>query len=282
MSTLLTSTVSELRAAVAKLRAEGKRIGLVPTMGALHAGHLSLIEVAKRHADAVVVSIFVNPAQFGPNEDFSKYPRTLEEDIQKVNKAGTALCYAPPVEDIYPPGFATEVRVTGLSDQLCGQFRPRFFPGVATVVTKLLLRVMPDITVFGEKDYQQFMIVRRLAADLDIPVTVIPGPTVREADGLAMSSRNAYLSAQERKTAAALYATLQRAAEYLKREPSHVKHGLIQAEESLKNAGFTAVDYVALHDALTLEPLETYRPPARLLAAAWLGKTRLIDNIEVL
>lgn len=282
MQTALTSTVSDLRARVAAWRAEGKRIGLVPTMGALHAGHLSLVEAARAHADVVTVSIFVNPRQFGPNEDLARYPRTLARDMELLSQANVELCYAPPVEDVYPADFATEVHVPGISALYCGQFRPGHFAGVATVLTKLFLRIAPEVAVFGEKDYQQLAVIRTFVRDLEIPVELIGVPTLREADGLAMSSRNAYLSAPERARAALLYATLQAAAAHLRAHTGQAQAALDRATQDLLAGGFGKVDYIALCDARTLAPL-TAPPtaPARLLAAAWLGTTRLIDNISV-
>ncbi len=267
MTTPLTSITSDLHARLDQWRAEGKRIALVPTMGALHAGHLSLVKLARAHADVVVAYIFVNPKQFGANEDFGTYPRTLENDLKLLNEVGADLCYAPKVEDVYPAGFAAEVKVQGVGDTLEGQFRPGFFTGVATVLAKMFLRIGPDVAVFGEKDYQQLLVVKKMVADLEFPIRILGGPTLREADGLAMSSRNAYLSAEERKIAPALYAAL--------------KRGEVEKiPQELLDSGFTKVDYVALRDAETLGP-PTEGRPARLLAAAWIGKTRLIDNIAV-
>ncbi len=262
-----------------KLVKAGKRIALVPTMGALHAGHMELVAAAKQHADAVVVSIFVNPKQFGPSEDLSKYPRMLEDDTQKLDKENVAVVYAPSVEDIYPEGFLTGVTVGAMGNILCGVFRPGHFDGVATVVTKLLTRALPHVVVFGEKDYQQLCIVNRLISDLDIPVELVAVPTVREPDGLAMSSRNVYLAPQERKTAPTLHHTLvQTAARIAAGSP--VAAALTDGISALKAAGFK-VDYLELRKSGTLEALEKFQPPARLLAAAWLGKTRLIDNIAL-
>lgn len=271
-------TVEALRANVASWRAEGERIALVPTMGALHAGHLSLIGMAKRHAGRVVVSIFVNPAQFGPNEDFAAYPRNEADDIAKLAEAGAALAFVPSVAEMYPPGFSTRVTVSDLTDDLCGAARPQHFTGVATVVTKLLLQCAPDLAIFGEKDYQQLLVIKRLVQDLNIPVEILGGPIVREADGLALSSRNAYLSTAQRQVAPVLYQTLSEVAADLASGA-----GADKAAEAgrfrLQAAGFR-VDYVAVRDPETLKPIiGPLRGPARVLGAAHLGRLRLIDNV---
>ncbi len=273
------TTVAALRARIAKVRAAGARIGLVPTMGALHEGHLSLVRETRARCGATVVSIFVNPAQFAPHEDFARYPRTFESDCAKL--AGLAdLVFAPSVGEMYPEGFATRIEIGGPALGLESDFRPRFFSGVATVVAKLLIAAMPDEATFGEKDYQQLLVIRRLVADLGLPIEIAAGETVREADGLALSSRNAYLSPQERKTAARLNIVLR---EVVKR----VQHGAsIASAESfgcnaLLSHGFGSVDYVAVRDAETLAPIEALEHPARVLAAARVGTTRLIDNTAV-
>lgn len=255
-----------------------KRIALVPTMGALHAGHIQLVETAKQHADAVVATVFVNPTQFGPSEDFNKYPRMLDDDAKKLDKAGAHILYAPPVEDIYPEGFSTTVSTGDMGKILCGKFRPGHFDGVATVVAKLLIRALPHVAVFGEKDYQQLCVINRMVHDLDIPVQLIGVPTVREADGQAMSSRNAYLSKEERAVAPKLHQTLvQTAARVIGGDAAGaLKDGIA----ALNAAGFK-VDYLELRQSRTLAPLDKFSPPARLLVAAWLGKTRLIDNIPL-
>lgn len=274
-------TVRELRARVAEWRAAGLKVGLVPTMGALHAGHLSLVTTARREADRVVASVFVNPTQFGPNEDFSAYPRQEQRDALMLAEAGAHLLYAPSVGEMYPEGFATTVSVAGLSEGLCGDVRPGHFQGVATVVSKLLLQALPDVAVFGEKDYQQLQVIRRVVRDLDIPVAVRGAATVREADGLAMSSRNAYLTAAERAVAPALYRTLSGLADRLAGGGEAAAPLLDRARRELLAAGFAAVDYVELRDAATLAPLDRADRPARLLAAVRLGKARLIDNVAV-
>jgi pantoate--beta-alanine ligase len=259
---------------------EGKRLALVPTMGALHAGHLSLVEHAKTLADTVAMTIFVNPKQFGPNEDFAKYPRALENDINLAEKAGVEIIYAPDVDDLYPEGYSTSVSAGPLSTQLCGKFRPGHFDGVATVVSKLLLRAMPHVAVFGEKDYQQLCIIRRVVDDLDIAVDIVGAPTVRESDGLAMSSRNTYLTASERAIAPKLYDTLVNTGRDIIMGNITPKAAIADATKLLTALGFK-VDYLELRDSDTLSPMDDFEPPARLLVAAWLGKTRLIDNIPL-
>jgi pantoate--beta-alanine ligase len=272
-------TIADLRARIAGWReAETARIGLVPTMGALHEGHLSLVREMKARAGRVVVSIFVNPAQFAPHEDFDRYPRTLEDDLAKLATTGVDLVFAPAVPEVYPQGFATQVEVGGPSAGLETDFRPHFFSGVATVVAKLLIAAMPDIAIFGEKDYQQLLVIKRLSADLGLPTAIIGGAIVREPDGLAMSSRNAYLSPDDRRIAGKLNFILADVA-------ARVRAGTppIAAEalgtNALLEAGFNSVDYVAIRDAETLEKISSLSRPARILAAAKVGTTRLIDNI---
>lgn len=261
-------------------RLHGQRIGLVPTMGALHAGHASLISNAAAHCDVVVVSIFVNPKQFGQNEDFGRYPRPIEADLALLEQLGVNIAYLPSAETMYPAGFSGNIHVTGVSDGLCGAARPGHFDGVATVVCKLLLQTMPDYAYFGEKDYQQLQVIRRLVEDLNIPANIIPVPTKREADGLAMSSRNHYLSPTERAIAPLLYATLTQTAVQIK-DGMPVEQALIFGRNQLEEGGFDRVDYVELCHSQTLIPMSRYEQPARLLAAAFLGRTRLIDNIAV-
>lgn len=275
------STIKTLRDTVSAWRRAGHRIALVPTMGALHEGHLSLCRLALSRADRLVVSIFVNPTQFGPSEDFGAYPRTFDADVERLAAIGAHAVYAPTPEVMYPHGFATTVHVAGLSEGLCADVRPGHFDGVATVVAKLLTQCQPDIAVFGEKDYQQLQIIRRLTADLDLPVQIRPGPTVREPDGLALSSRNAYLTPDERQSAPRLNEALHAAAASLRAGES-ASAACAAARATLLAAGFGPVDYVALRDAETLKPLDYLDRPARLLAAAWLGnRARLIDNIAV-
>jgi pantoate--beta-alanine ligase len=257
-----------------------ERIAFVPTMGALHAGHLALIAEGKRHADRVAASIFVNPLQFGANEDLDRYPRQEEKDAEVLEAAGCDLLWLPSVQDIYPPGFATTISVKGISDRWEGEARPGHFDGVTTVVARLMLEMFPNVAVFGEKDFQQLAVVRRLVADLNLPIEVIGLPTVRDADGLALSSRNAYLSADERRSAVELPRALNEAAEAIS-SGGAVTEALAAAKARLTRAGFSRIDYVALVNAMTLEPLEQAGGPMRLIAAAVIGRTRLIDNIGV-
>ncbi|WP_374940263.1 pantoate--beta-alanine ligase [Pedomonas mirosovicensis] len=273
-------TVADLREMVGAWRKAGLRVALVPTMGALHQGHLSLIEAAKAHADRVVASIFVNPKQFGVNEDLSRYPRQEARDAELLKSAGCDLLFAPTVEEMYPAGFATSVSVAGVSEGLCGAARPGHFDGVALIVTKLLNMVRPDVAIFGEKDYQQLQVIRRFAEDLNIGVEILGAPIVREADGLAMSSRNAYLSAEERGIAGALPRVLGRVAEQLE-GGAEMAAALAQGTRDLLAAGFKQVDYLEVRDARTLEPLQALDREARLFVAARVGTTRLIDNLPV-
>jgi pantoate--beta-alanine ligase len=249
-------------------------------MGALHAGHMALIDEAKKRADNVAASIFVNPAQFGPNEDFSRYPRREAEDTRLLIEHGCDLLWLPSVEDIYPQGFSTKVSVSGVSERWEGEARPGHFDGVATVVAKLLLSVRPDMALFGEKDFQQLAVIRQMVADLNIPVEIVGVPTAREPDGLAQSSRNAYLSADERERAAAFPAALEMARDAI-RQGVNEDVAINQAVDLLRSARFSRVDYFVLVDAETLEPLEEPRGEMRLIAAAVIGKTRLIDNLAV-
>ncbi|HEY0266016.1 MAG TPA: pantoate--beta-alanine ligase [Rhizomicrobium sp.] len=274
--TQVVQTVADLRQAIALLRPA--RIGMVPTMGALHDGHVSLVHEARRQAEHVVVSIFVNPTQFAPNEDFDAYPRTLDADLAKLG--GTAaIVFAPTAREMYPDGFATTITVGGPSAGLETDFRPHFFAGVATVVAKLLLAASPDIAVFGEKDYQQLQVVRRLARDLALPTQIVGAPTLREADGLAMSSRNAYLASGERRVAGRLNAILKETVTRAKADGPQAAEAA--GVEALMHAGFDSVDYVAIRDAETLAVIASLERPARILAAAKIGRTRLIDNMAV-
>ncbi len=271
-------TVSALRAQVAAWRADGLRVALVPTMGALHEGHLTLVRQGLRKADRVVASVFVNPTQFGPNEDFAAYPRREAEDAALLAGAGASGLYAPTVAEMYPDGFATSITVSGVSEGLCGTVRPGHFSGVATVVTKLLLQAGPDLALFGEKDYQQLQVIRRVVRDLDLPVAIEGVPTVREADGLALSSRNAYLTPEQRAIAPALHRVLSAVAERLAAgETAAALTAWGRAQ--LLAAGFDSIDYLEVRAAEGLAPLERRSEPARILVAARLGKTRLIDNI---
>ena len=273
------STAADLRNAVSAWREKGQRIALVPTMGALHAGHLALVDQARRAAGKVVVSLFVNPKQFGPGEDFERYPRDLEADAEKLREAGADLLFAPSVGEMFPPGFSTTVHVAGVSEGMEGARRPGHFDGVATVVARLLCLALPDVAVFGQKDAQQCAVVMRLAADLGLPVEIRVVPTVRESDGLALSSRNAYLTPEERKAAPALFRALlaaqlvhelgeRKAAKVLK-----VFRLAIETEPRL------VLDPVDLGDAVTMRPREASDRPVLLAAAVKLGRTRLIDNL---
>lgn len=272
--------VPSLRKEVAAWRAAGLRVGLVPTMGALHEGHLSLVRAAKEKCDRVITTLFVNPRQFAPHEDFERYPRDEAGDSAMLAGAGCDLLFAPERAVMYPEGFATNVIVSDVSTPLEGEFRPHFFGGVATVVTKLLLQSQPDTAYFGEKDYQQLQVIKRMARDLDIPVAIEGCATVREPDGLAMSSRNAYLNADERRVAARLNHLMHDA---IKAARNGGAIAAIEAETArhILTAGFSSVDYIAIRDAETLAPITNLSRPARILAAAWLGKTRLIDNMAV-
>ena len=273
-----------LRAALRAWRTEGRTIGFVPTMGALHLGHLSLVRAAKTRCDRILASIFVNPKQFAPAEDFDRYPRNETGDAGLLAGAGCDLIYAPGLDQMYPPGFATSVAVNGLAEPLEGEMRPHFFGGVATVVAKLLIQAAPDAAFFGEKDYQQLLVIKRLARDLDLPGEIIGCPTVREPDGLAMSSRNAYLTPNERRAAPQLNFVLREAVSALKAGApvAQVEH---DARARAAAAGFTRIDYIAVRDAETLAEIEgaidNSDRPARILAAVWLGQTRLIDNLPV-
>jgi pantoate--beta-alanine ligase len=278
-ATPIARTVSELRAQVAKWRKAGERIALVPTMGALHEGHLSLVALGKNRADRVVVSIFVNPIQFGPREDFNLYPRDEKGDVAKLGKAGANLIFAPEMAEMYPEGFSTKVSVADLTEDLCGAARPNHFDGVATVVTKLLLQCAPDVAIFGEKDYQQLLVIKRLVRDLNIPVEIVGAPIVRERDGLALSSRNAYLTAEQRKIAPLLYRIIAEVAADLAKGRG-CDDAVVAARFKLDAAGFR-VNYVAVRDPETLKPLSGPVKKARVLAAAFLGATRLIDNVPV-
>lgn len=269
-----------LREALAALRGAGGTVALVPTMGALHAGHLALVAEARRRADHVVASIFVNPLQFAAHEDLSTYPRREANDAALLEAEGCALLWAPDAAAMYPQGFATTVSVSGVSDDLDGAARPGHFEGVATVVAKLFGQVRPDVAVFGEKDYQQLCVIRRLAIDLDLAVEIVGVPTQRDADGLALSSRNAYLSDEERLAARALPRALGEAARAIG-AGEDVAEALATARTRLAEAGFEPIDYVELRDAATLKAMEVLDRPARILAAARMGRTRLIDNLPI-
>ena len=274
-------TVVDLRAAVREWCRQGDRTALVPTMGALHEGHLSLVDVAKASARRVVVSIFVNPKQFAPSEDFSTYPRNEEIDLAKLSARNADLAFIPGPEEMYPPSFSTSVAVSDLTEMLDGASRPHFFGGVATVVAKLLLQAQCDYAVFGEKDYQQLLVVRRMARDLDIPTEIIGAPIIREPDGLAMSSRNAYLDENERKIAGRINVILYQIASAIA-QGTAIGDALDDGRRQFREAGFGDLDYFEFRDAETLEAMSgTFDRPARLFFAAMLGKTRLIDNVAI-
>ena len=256
-------------------------IGLVPTMGALHAGHENLIETARRECRTIVVSIFVNPIQFGPSEDYSQYPRTLERDLEACARRGADLVFAPPVEEMYPLPQLTFVEVTRISENLCGKFRPGHFRGVATVVLKLLNIVQPQRAYFGEKDMQQLQVIRRMVLDLNVPVTIVGVPTVRDPDGLALSSRNKYLSEEERRAAPALYQALQAAARRIKEGERDVTKARTAALEILEKHPLVRVEYLEVVDPDELAPVSTIGSSVRIAVAIWVGRTRLIDNVFV-
>ena len=278
----MVKTLRELRAAVAQARAEGKQIGFVPTMGNLHAGHVSLVEIAAQRADFVVASIFVNPLQFGAGEDLDKYPRTLAADQEKLLAAGCHLLFHPDVAEIYPHGMGDQTRVSvpGVSKGLCGASRPGHFEGVATVVTKLFNMVQPDLAVFGEKDYQQLAVIRALVQDLNMPIQIIGAPTQRAEDGLALSSRNGYLSDEQRAAAPTLYRGLQTIAEELRRGARDYARLIETAQAQQRTAGFIP-DYLEIRNAVTLRPAQIDDRHLVILTAAQLGSTRLIDNLVV-
>ena len=278
----MVKTLRELRAAVAQARAEGKQIGFVPTMGNLHAGHVSLVEIAAQRADFVVASIFVNPLQFGAGEDLDKYPRTLAADQEKLLAAGCHLLFHPDVAEIYPHGMGDQTRVSvpGVSEGLCGASRPGHFEGVATVVTKLFNMVQPDLAVFGEKDYQQLAVIRALVQDLNMPIQIIGAPTQRAEDGLALSSRNGYLSDEQRAAAPALYRGLQTIAEELRRGARDYARLIETTQAQQRTAGFIP-DYLEIRNAVNLRPAQVDDHHLVILTAAQLGSTRLIDNLVV-
>ncbi|MDP2329112.1 MAG: pantoate--beta-alanine ligase [Reyranella sp.] len=274
-------TVADLRREVAAFRTAGRTIGLVPTMGALHEGHISLVRGALGHSDVPVTSIFVNPTQFGPNEDFGAYPRDEAGDLAKLEEAGCRLVFAPGKDEMYPDPQLTTVHVSEITEGLCSPLRPGHFDGVATVVTKLLMMAMPERGYFGEKDYQQLQVIRRMVRDLAMPIEIVGMPTVREPDGLAMSSRNRYLGTAERATARALHRQLSAVAETVRDGQSSCTAAASAAAKALLSAGFDVVEYLTVVDAESLHPLERVTGPARVVAATRLGRTRLIDNIAV-
>ncbi len=277
---LIARTVPDLRRLVRAWRRAGCSIGVTPTMGALHAGHLSLAAASRQRADRSIATLFVNPKQFNDPADLARYPRTEDSDRAKLASCGIDLLFAPPPEAIYPPGFATGISVSGVTEGLCGADRPGHFDGVATVVAKLLIQTGADFAFFGEKDFQQLAMIRRMVRDLDLPVEIVGCPTVRDPDGLALSSRNALLTRDERACAPALYQALAAAADRLRRGRD-TSSCLAAAAAEIKAGGFASVEYVALRDAGDLAPMNRLDRPARLFAAAQLGHARLIDNIAV-
>jgi len=280
VSVRIVRTVKDLRAEVARWRSEGFHVGVVPTMGALHEGHLSLVRTALGRADRVIVTLFVNPKQFNNAADLAAYPRTEEADAAKLAPLGAHMLYAPDGGEMYPQGFSTTVSVSGVSEGLCGAFRPGHFDGVATVVTKLFLQTGADFAFFGEKDFQQLHVVRRLVRDLDIPIEIVACPTVREEDGLALSSRNARLSAEDRRIAPKLAEILLATARRLA-AGAPIEGTLQEAQNAILTAGYQEVEYLELRAEEDLAPLSELNRPARLLVAAWLGGVRLIDNVPV-
>lgn len=276
-------TVADVRAEVRGWKAAGERVALIPTMGALHDGHLSLIKLGQAHARRTVASVFVNPKQFAPHEDFDSYPRGEARDAELLAGVGCDLLFAPKVDEIYAPGFSTTINLTGVSEPLEGAARPQFFGGVATVVTKLLIQSQADIAIFGEKDYQQLQVIKRVVRDLDLPVEIIGAPTARAEDGLALSSRNAYLSAAERAAAVTLPTALKAAAEAVA-AGGRIDDAEAAGKAALRAAGFRQIDYFDVREASDLSrlgPGPIGEAPGRILVAAWLGKTRLIDNMAV-
>ena len=276
---LVVADIAGVRAAIGEAKKRGHRVGLVPTMGALHQGHLSLIKTARVECDFMAISIFVNPTQFGPNEDCKQYPREPEQDAQKAEQAGVDLIFAPSVQEMYPEGHCTYVQVEGLTEGLCGRYRPGHFRGVTTVVAKLLNIVEPDVAYFGEKDYQQLMVIKRMVQDLDMPVEIVSGPTVREPDGLALSTRNQYLNAEQRQAAPLLYQALQAGAEIVRAGATGVQ-AAEHVRKILAQEPLFRVQYVDAVHPETLQPAEYGGPPMVIAAAAYLGDTRLIDNVK--
>ncbi|MFM7084634.1 MAG: pantoate--beta-alanine ligase [Hyphomicrobium sp.] len=280
-TTKIIRKINALRSIISTWRQEKKTIALVPTMGALHEGHLSLIKIAKQKADKVIVSIFVNPKQFSQNEDLTRYPRDEKGDRYKLSSIMTDLIWAPSISEIYPDNFSTFVIPQGCALSLEGEFRPDHFTGVATVCTKLFSQTMPDYAIFGEKDYQQLCVIRQLVRDLNLPLSIVSGKISREKDGLARSSRNLYLTTKERGIAPALYSALKTIAKNAKYE-ANLDKAINLAKKELLDAGFRKIDYLAVRDAHTLGPyIPSSKTDGRILAAAWLGKTRLIDNISL-
>ena len=273
--------IKEMQKISDKLRKEGKRIGFVPTMGYLHDGHISLVKTAKELCDSVVVSIFVNPTQFGPGEDFQRYPRDEEGDKAKLDRAGVEFLFIPDAKEMYPARYQTSVEVTEVSKGLCGEFRPGHFKGVATVVAKLFNIVKPHIAVFGEKDFQQLLVIKRMVEDLNFDIEIIPGTLIREEDGIAMSSRNTYLSPEDRKKATVLYQSLVKAKELFDSGEKRAYNISLAVEKMIQSVEGVSLQYVEIRDAETLERVEKVSRPAVIAVAAMVGSVRLIDNIII-
>ncbi|HUY35881.1 MAG TPA: pantoate--beta-alanine ligase [Pirellulales bacterium] len=279
--THLVTTRERLRSELAAVRSAGRTIGLVPTMGALHKGHVSLAEASRRECDFTVATVFVNPAQFGPRDDYQRYPRTLDADLAALAEVGVDLVFAPDVDEVYRPGHATHIEVRGPAEPLEGRFRPGHFRGVATVVLKLFNLIMPDRAYFGQKDYQQSLVIRRMVDDLDLPVEIRIGPIVREPDGLAMSSRNAYLTARQREQALLLNRSLRRAAELVAAGQRHAQVVLADVRSLFAAAPDVRLEYFVLADPETLQEVERIDRETLAAVAAWVGTTRLIDNLVI-
>lgn len=277
----LATTAAELRQAVAAARSDGKSIGLVPTMGALHEGHLSLVRASLDECDQTIVTIFVNPTQFGPHEDFGKYPRALQADLEALARCGVDLVFAPTSDDMYPAGFSTYVDPPQVAEPLEGQCRPGHFRGVTTVVLKLFNLAQADVAFFGQKDYQQAQVIRRMGDDLDVPIAIRVCPTVREPDGLAMSSRNRYLSEEERERSLTLWRSLKLAVELYAQGERNSDTVITRMRELFDQSGISRIDYIALADPDTLEPVRRLQPTTMALVAAYVGDTRLIDNCRI-
>ncbi|MCD6441812.1 MAG: pantoate--beta-alanine ligase [Candidatus Marinimicrobia bacterium] len=276
------NTIYDIRKELALLRSVGKTIGLVPTMGYFHEGHLSLIDVARKNCDIVVVSLFVNPTQFGPNEDLAKYPRDFERDERLAKERGADIIFYPDTREMYPDPFLTYVVTEKLSGVLCGESRPIHFRGVTTVVAKLFNIVQPDIAVFGRKDAQQAIIIKKMVADLNFPVEIIVAPIIREADGLAMSSRNTYLNSKERKQAPIIYRALQKAIEMVQRGELDAESVERSIRQQIETAPLARIEYIEIVNEKNLEPVKTIEPGTFVAVAVWFGKTRLIDNVDLI
>lgn len=277
----LIKTIREMKNISCLWRKEGLKIGFVPTMGALHKGHLSLVEISKKNSDKTVFSIFVNPSQFGPNEDFNKYPRNLEKDLELAKMGGVDVVFSPEGEEIYPRNFRTGIEIKGLSSKLCGQFRPGHFNGAAIVVLKLFNIISPDVAIFGEKDFQQLAIIKRMVHDLNLDIEIIPAPTVRESDGLALSSRNIYLSSDERKSALSIFRGLEKAQELVRGGERISDPILKNVRNIIESTPHCRIQYVAICSDEALDEISIINAPCCLVVAVFCGNTRLIDNIEL-